>query len=214
MGLSGSVRRIGVEPEYLGVVDQCEPSLRGDQFGDVGGMLLGMRRRKDESGSANAELGNLGREGSGMVDDMMCPEPLHPRLGVRPRGGGDDREVRALTGDLDGDRADAAGAANDEDRGGGTRNPFRHIQAIEHRLPCRQRRQRQRRRFCPVQRRGLFTDNPGVDEMELRVGAAPRDRSGVIDLVAGLELRHVRADLAHDPGGIPSKHLPITIRGR
>ena len=48
--------------EYLGIVDQPEPSLRGDQFGDVGDMLLGMRGRKDESGSADAELGDLCRE--------------------------------------------------------------------------------------------------------------------------------------------------------
>jgi hypothetical protein len=166
-----------------------------------------------ENTSADVELGNLWRERPRVVDDMMSPKPFNPLLGFRPRGGGDDDEIRALSSDLDGDRPDPTRTTDDEDR----RRPgngLRHVQAIEHGFPGRQRREWQRRRFRPVERRGFTTDDPGVDEMELRIGARPYERSGIIDLVAYRELRHVGADLLHDPGRIPSQHFPIAISGR
>ena len=152
--------------ERLGIVDQSEPSLRGDQFGDVGCMLLGMRGREDESGSTDAELGNLWRERTRVVDDVVSPKPFNPLLGFRPRGGGDDDEIRALSSDLDGDRPNPTRTTDDEDRRrpgyglpprpGGRTSPPRPSTSW-----------RQRRRFRPVERRGFTTDDPGVDEMEL-----------------------------------------------
>ena len=156
--------------ECLGIVDQSEPSLWGDQFGDVGDMLLGMCGRKDESGSTDAEFGDLWRERTRMVDDVVSSKPSYPLLGFRSRGCGDDGEVRALSRDLDGDRPNPARATDDEDRLRRTGYGLRHVQAVEHRLPGSQRRQRQRRRFRPGERRRFVTDNPGVDEMELRIG--------------------------------------------
>jgi hypothetical protein len=75
-----------------------------------------MRGREHESGSADVELGNLWRERPRVVDDMMSPKPFNPLLGFRPRGGGDDDEIRALSSDLDGDRPDPTRTTDDEDR--------------------------------------------------------------------------------------------------
>ena len=63
----------------------------------------------------------------GVIDDVMRPEVFHPVLRFRPRGGGDDSEVGERPGNLDGDRADAAGAADDQDGARRARNRILYL---------------------------------------------------------------------------------------
>ncbi len=77
-----------------------------------------------------------------MVDHVVgaeVPAPLR-RLGARGRS--DHDEIRELPGELDRDRADAAGAADDQDRGGGTRNGRGDVEPVEQHLPSGQRGKR------------------------------------------------------------------------
>ncbi len=77
-----------------------------------------------------------------MVDDMVSAKPPHPLLRVRSRGSGDDDEIRALPRYLNGDRPNPARATDDENRRSCTGDGLHDVQAVEHRLPGCQRRQR------------------------------------------------------------------------
>ncbi len=72
-----------------------------------------------------------------MIDDVMRAERADPVLRLGTRGGRDDSQVGALARDLDGDRADAAGTADDEDGRRGAGNGLGHVQPIETGSPMR-----------------------------------------------------------------------------
>lgn len=199
----------GHDLEGFGIIDEGEAALGRDQFGDVAGVLLGVRGREDEGRRADPEVGNLRRERLRMVDHVMGSEPTNPVLGLRPRRGRYHGQVGPLAGDLDGDGADPACAADDKNSGRRAGNGLGHVQPVEQGLPGRQGRERERRRLGPIQRRGLTTDDAFVDEMQLGVRARANDRARVEDVVARLEQRGIGTGGDDDARGVPSQDLPV-----
>jgi hypothetical protein len=55
-----------------------------------------------------------------MVDDVMGAEILDPAPSLRARGGRHHGKIGERADELDGDRADTASAADDQNRGGRT----------------------------------------------------------------------------------------------
>ncbi len=103
-------------------------------------------------------------------------------------------------------RADAARAADDEDRVRCARHRHLHVEAVEQHFPGGQRRQRHRGCLRVAQRLRLVADDALVDELKFGVAAGADIAAGVIDFVASLEERHVRADLANDAGCVVTQH--------
>jgi hypothetical protein len=66
-----------------------------------------------------------------MIDGVVRAKLLHPFARLASRGGRNDRQIGKLTGDLYSDRANAAGAANDQD--GRSRLPCLplHVEPLE-----------------------------------------------------------------------------------
>ncbi|MBB5411285.1 hypothetical protein OKW40_004864 [Paraburkholderia sp. RAU6.4a] len=62
-----------------------------------------------------------------MIDDKMCAERPNPLDRLGPRGGGDDGDIGQDACKLDGDRADATCAADDEERPGRTGHTPIHV---------------------------------------------------------------------------------------
>src|SRR5205823_12645593 len=115
------------------------------------------------------------------------------------RGGGDDLEAGVFR-DLNGDRADATRAVDDEDARAAVA-PDLH--ALEERFPCRDRGEGHGGGLREVELRWLSADDALVDELELAVGAGAGDIAGVVDRVAGFEERHLRADRGDRAGCVP-----------
>src|SRR4051812_30451972 len=103
-------------------------------------------------------------------------------------------------GDLDADRADAAGAADDEERAS-----LLHLHALEVAFPRRDRRQRDRRGLSKVELLRLAADDALVDEVELAVAARPRHVARVVDGVARLEERDLGTGRFHRARGVPAE---------
>ncbi len=117
---------------------------------------------KTKAGGTDAEFGDLWRERTRMVDDVGQLQALLPtlRFPVERLSAMTVRSVRcrAIWTAID---PTPPRATDDEDRLRRTGYGLRHVQAVEHRLPGRQRRQRQRRRFRPEERRRFVTDRSG-----------------------------------------------------
>ena len=114
-----------------------------------------------------------------MVDDVVRAQLAHPGLGLGTRGGGDDREAGQPARDLDRHRADAAGAADDEQRALVGALAALDADAVEQELPGGDGRQRQGRGLGEAQPGRLAADDALVDQVVLGVGAGPDHRAGV-----------------------------------
>src|SRR5262245_15840095 len=79
-------------------------------------MLIGEGEARDQPDWRYPELLDLLLHRLGMIDHGMRAEIETPFLRFRPRRGGDDRKPGEAAGELDQDRADAAGAAGDQQR--------------------------------------------------------------------------------------------------
>ena len=71
--------------------------------------------QKTKRGGGETLRGQFLGEGLAVIQHMMRAQGANPVLRFRPRGRGDDLKVGELAGQLNGDGADAAGAADDED---------------------------------------------------------------------------------------------------
>ena len=98
----------GYHVEALRIVDQREATLRRDQFGDLGHVLIGVGGREHEARCAQSQRRDLGSDRLGVIDDVMGTELAAPGGGLGPRGGGDDGQIRELAGELRRDGSDAA----------------------------------------------------------------------------------------------------------
>ena len=190
------------------LVDEAEPALRRDQLSDVAQMPVGLGSQEHEGRGADAECRDLGRQRLRMVDHVVRAHLAHPGSRLGTGGGGDDNEVGERTGDLDSDRADAAGAADDDDGVCGARHRLADVQPVEQHLPRGDRGQRDGGGGGPVERFRLVTDDALIDEVELTVGAGPADRPGVEYLVARAKQRDVGSDRRDPARGVPTQHLP------
>ena len=168
---------------------------------------------KMKAGAADAERRDLRRKRLLVVDDMMRAHVLRPLHGLGPRCGRYDGKIGQLPRQLDGDRADAARAAKNEDRARRAGNGFGDIEPVEHRLPGGDRRQRQSGGGGEVERARLAADDPLVDQMKLHVSAQAADAAGVEHFVARLEEAGVAADFRDDPGRVVADDLDCVRLG-
>jgi hypothetical protein len=173
-------------------LDQPEAALGRYDFRNLAGIAGGSGEGQHDVGGGKAGRLQLRRERLAMVDDLVCAEVAHPRLCLRTRGGGDDGEARELARELDGDGADAARAADDQERAAVHPLAALHADPIEQQLPGGERGERQRRSLEEGKRLRLVANYALVDQVEGCVGAGPIDVAGVIDLVARLEQRQSR----------------------
>ena len=205
---------LGPEGKKIGrfAIDESDASLRRDQFGEVAQLAANRRRRKHERGAAQTERCDLRRERRLVVDDMVSAHVLRPRYRLGPRGGCDDRKIGQLPRELDRDRADAAGAAEDQDRARRAGNGFRDVEPVEHRLPRGDRGQWQSGGSGEIERSRLAADDPFVDEMKLHVRALAADAAGVEYLIAGLEELRLPPGFRHDSRGVITDNLDF-VRG-
>ena len=177
-------------------------------------MAANRRRRKHERGAAQTERCDLRRERRLVVDDMVSAHVLRPRYRLGPRRGCDDRKIGQLPRELDRDRADAAGAAEDQDRARRAGNGFRDVEPVEHRLPRGDRGQWQSGGSGEIERSRLAADDPFVDEMKLHVRALAADAAGVEYLIAGLEELRLPPGFRHDSRGVITDNLDfVRVRG-
>ena len=207
---------LGPEDEKIRrfAVDESDASLRRDQFGEVGDEAANRRRREDESGAAQTERCDLRRKRLFVVDDMVGAHVLRPLHGLWPGGGRDDRQIGQLPRQLNGDRADASSAAEDQDRPRRARNGLRDVEAVKHRLPGRDRRQGQSRRRSEIERARLAADDPLVDQMKLHVRALAADAAGVEHFIARLEELRLAPGLRNHSGGVVADNLDaVRVRG-
>lgn len=186
------------------VLDQDQRAHRGQRVDDLLVVFLGLRQAEHVVDAAGHERFDLGGEGLAMVDDMVRAEGEAPVARVGPRGGGDDGEAGKAAGELDCDRADAAGAADDEERAA-RRGIAGELEAVEEHLPGGDGGEGQGGGFGERERGGLAADEALVHGVEFGVGAVAVDGAGVINLVARLEAGGVRPGLDHDAGGVPAK---------
>ncbi len=140
-----------------------------------------------------------------VVDDRVGAELADEvRVGGPGRGGDGRAEVLC---ELDRDRPDPACTAVDEDL-----LPRLHVPALHERLPRRQRDQRQRARLLHGDRRGLER------QIGLGHGDALGERTDAVlvgpgvDLVAGLEPAHLRADADDGAGDIVAEYQRQRVR--
>ncbi len=141
----------------------------------------------------------------------MRAEIEAPFLRFRPRGGGDHRQPGEAARELDQDRADAAGAAGDQQRARIDALARHGAEPVEQQFPGGDRGQRQRGGLRERQRLRLAADDALVDQMKFRVGALAQDRAGVKHFVARLEQRDVGADGIDDAGGVIAQDLGLAL---
>src|ERR1700722_355377 len=190
-------------------VNESDASLRGDQFSEVSDDPANRRRREDETGAAHAERGDLYRKRLLVVDDMMGAHVLRPLHGFGARRSRYDRKIGQLPRELNGDRTLASAAAKDQDRARCAGDGFRDIEPVEHRLPSRDRGQRQSRGAGEIERARLSADDPFVDQMELHVRAWASDAAGVEHFVSRLEKPRLPPGFDDHSGGVIANDLDV-----
>ena len=144
-----------------------------------------------------------------MIQHMVGAEIIGPFLRFRARRSGDHREIGQCAGELDGDRADAAGAANDQDRIGGTGNGIVDLQPVKQCLPGGERGQGQGGGCRIIQRFRLLANDALIDQVKFRVCARPVDGARIEYSIARLEQLDARADRLDDPRCVPSQHFQL-----
>ena len=149
-----------------------------------------------------------------MIDHGMGAEIEAPFLRFRPRRGGDHRQAGEPARELDQDRADAAGAADDQQRARIDALAGHRAEAVEQQFPGGDRGQRQRGGLRERKRLRLAADDALIDQMKFRIGALALDRAGIEHLVAGLEQRDVGTDGIDDAGRVVAQNLGLAFRRR
>ncbi len=142
----------------------------------------------------------------------MRAEIETPFLRFRPRRGGDHRETRQPARELDQDRADAAGAAGDQQRARIDALAGHCAEPVEQQFPGGDRGEGKGCGLRERQRLRLLADDALVDQMEFRIGALAQDRAGVKHFVARLEQRHVGADRIDHTGRVKTEDLGFALR--
>ena len=142
----------------------------------------------------------------------MRAEIEAPFLRFRPRRGGNHRQPGEAARELDQDRADAAGAAGDQQRARIDALAGHRAEPVEQQFPGGDRGEGKGGGLRERQRFRLAADDALVDQMEFRIGALAQDRAGVKHFVARLEQRDVGADGIDDAGGVIAQDLGFALR--
>ena len=143
----------------------------------------------------------------------MGAEILDPAHRLGARGCCHYSEIGERADELDRDRADAASAADDENRGGRARHRLADIHAVEQGFPRGDRCERQSRGLGKSDRARLVPDNALVDEMKLSVGARTDVATRIEDLIARPEERSLWTRLDDDARRIVADHFCSAGRG-
>ena len=143
----------------------------------------------------------------------MGAEIEAPLVQLRPRRRCDDGEAREAARQLDQDRADAAGAADDQQRARVDAFPRHGTEPVEQQFPGGDRGEGKRGGLRERQCLRFAADDALIDQVKFRVGALPQDRARVENLIAGFEQRHVGANRIDHPGGIVAEDLGLALRG-
>jgi len=146
-----------------------------------------------------------------VIDDMIRAKLLDPAFRLRARRRGDDDQPGRL-GKLNADRANTPPSADDQDRLSLVGTLAIDAETVEESLIGGDRRQRQRCGFGKTEALRLESDNALIDQLELRIGTRAGKVAGVIDFIAGLEQRDLRADGLDNSAGIPAKARARTCR--
>jgi len=150
-------------------------------------------------------------EGLAVVDGVVRAHPQAPVAGFIARRGGDHGQAGQRLGDLDQNRADSAGAADDQQALAGAFT-LAQAHALEQQFPGGDRRQRQGRRLGMVEGLGFAADDALIDDVQLAVGAGAPDGAGVEHVVAGLKQGDAAADRLDRAGGVPAENLVSRFR--
>ena len=133
------------------------------------------------AGAPRPEPLDLAGERLGMVDDVVGAELAAPGRRLGPRGCGDHRQVGELPGELGRDRADPAGAADDQDGVGDARHRLADVEPVEQRLPGGDRGERQGRGLGDARARRVCgrrsARRPDGTRRSSPAGRAPRHRT-------------------------------------
>ena len=204
-----ALERHGIEHRH--VVDHRELALGLQALDDLRVVLLGLREAGDHVDLADAGRLQLAGQGLRMVDHRVRAERQAPGARLGARGGGDHAQLRELARELDQDRADAAGAADDQQRLPGAA-VLRHPQPVEQQLVGGDGGQRQRGGLRVFQALRCERGDAFVDHVQLAVGAGAGDRAGVVHAVAGLESADRCADGLDRADRVPAQHLGAVRR--
>ena len=170
--LPAEAERLGldtVDVYFLRIVDYGNVAAGLDQLDNGREMTLGAVERGDIAGS-DAKLLHLRNQRLPVVDHHIGPHFSHPVDSVLTRGGGDDGEVGQFLGQLDEDRADTAGCADDEQTLS-LAFAFLDPETVEEDLPGGDGGQRQACCFGKAKGLRFHADNSLIDSVELGVGA-------------------------------------------
>ena len=118
---------------------------------------------------------------------------------------------RQAARELNHDRANPAGAADDQERARIDAFSGDRAETVEQQFPGRERGQRQGGRLRKRQRLRLGPDDPLIDQVKFRIGALALDRAGVENLITRLEQRHLGSDRIDDAGRVIAQNLEFTF---
>ncbi len=148
-----------------------------------------------------------------VIDHRVGPEIEAPFSRFRPRCGGHHRKAGEPPGELDQDRTDAAGAADDQQRP--------RIDAL---AGLSSRSNSNSQAVIDVRKSTACTndsdfglpapDDALVDQVIFGIGALALDQAGALELVSGLEQRDVGADRVDHAGGVEAEDLGLARRRR
>src|SRR5260370_39925722 len=122
-----------------------------------------------------------------MIDDGVGAEIEAPLLRFRSGRRCDDGEAGEAARKLDQDRADAAGAADDQQRAWIDAFPRRGTEPVEQQFPGGDRGKGKGGGLRKGQRLWVEAYEALIDQVKFRVGALAQDRAGVENLIAGFE---------------------------
>ena len=131
--------------EFRGIVDQAIFPLRRNDVGQRLVMLVGVGEACDQRNRREFKLFDLLLHRPCMIDNRMGAEIEAPFLRFRTGRGCHHRQAGKAARELDQDRADTAGAADDQQRACIEALAGHRAEAIEQQFPGGDRRQRQRR---------------------------------------------------------------------
>ena len=193
----------------LRVINQGQPPLGGQQFDDVGEVLIGLRQAGDQFhlGQPGLRAQRLG-QGLAVVDHVVRPQFVAPLHGFRARGGSHHAQLRQLPRQLDQHGANTACAAHNQQRLLGPA-ALGHTQAVKQQLPGGDGGQRQGSSLRIAQAARGMGGDAGIDQLPFAIAAGAVDGTGVVHAVAHGKAAGLGAQGLHRAHGIPAQHARL-----
>ena len=184
--------------------DRHDRPLGPDQLRHHRPVGIGVAEVGDRVDLAQPQLGQLGHQGLAVIDHGIGAHRLAPGAALRPGGGGDHPQA-SPAGQLDRDRAHAAGAAEDQQAAPRVTAEGIQPQPLEQRLPGGEAGERQRRGLGRIQRCRPGPDDRLLHQHPFGAAAGSADVTREPDPIARSERRHRRAHRLHHSCGIPAQ---------